>query len=200
MNDEDFMQLALAQADAALVAGEVPVGAVLVRDGQVIAQAHNAPVSQHDPSAHAEVRVLREAAAKLGNYRLDDCTLYVTLEPCTMCAGAILNARLGKVVWGAPEPKTGAAGSVIDVFAQPALNHQTENNVRSHYKLFLNTSDWRTKPKLRRDVCAMTRCAHPTALSPAYPATLGNPITSATCRPSMVCVCIIWTRGLRMLK
>jgi len=127
MNDEDFMRLALAQADAALSAGEVPVGAVLVRDGQVIAQAHNAPVAQHDPSAHAEVLVLREAASKLGNYRLDDCTLYVTLEPCTMCAGAILNARLGKVVWGAPEPKTGAAGSVINVFAQPALNHQTVN-------------------------------------------------------------------------
>ena len=127
MNDEDFMQLALAQANLALAAAEVPVGAVLVRDGQVIAQAHNAPVSQHDPSAHAEVLVLRQAAAKLGNYRLDECTLYVTLEPCTMCAGAILNARLGKVVWGAPEPKTGAAGSVINVFAQPSLNHQTVN-------------------------------------------------------------------------
>jgi tRNA(adenine34) deaminase len=110
MNDEDFMQLALAQAELALAAGEVPVGAVLVREGQVIARAHNAPVGQHDPSAHAEILVMREAAAKLGNYRLDDCTLYVTLEPCTMCAGAILNARLPRVVWGAPEPKTGAAG------------------------------------------------------------------------------------------
>jgi tRNA(adenine34) deaminase len=128
MNDEDFMQLALAQAEQALAAGEVPVGAVLVRGGQVIAQAHNAPVGQHDPSAHAEILVMREAAAKLGNYRLDDCTLYVTLEPCTMCAGAILNARLSKVVWGAPEPKTGACGSVIDVFAQPQLNHQTVNH------------------------------------------------------------------------
>ena len=127
MNDEDFMRLALAQAEAALAANEVPVGAVLVRDWQVIAQAHNAPVSQHDPSAHAEVLVLRQAAAKLGNYRLDDCTLYVTLEPCTMCAGAILNARLGKVVWGASEPKTGACGSVMDVFAKPQLNHQTVN-------------------------------------------------------------------------
>ncbi len=125
MNDEDFMQLALAQANSALAAGEVPVGAVLVCDGQVIAQAHNAPVTQHDPSAHAEVLVLREAAAKLGNYRLEGCTLYVTLEPCTMCAGAILNARLSKVVWGAPEPKTGAAGSVLNVFENPELNHQT---------------------------------------------------------------------------
>ena len=125
MNDEDFMRLALAQADAALTAGEVPVGAVLVRDGQVLAHAHNAPLAHHDPSAHAEMQVIRQAAAKLGNYRLDDCTLYVTLEPCTMCAGAILNARLRKVVWGAPEPKTGACGSVIDVFAQPQLNHHT---------------------------------------------------------------------------
>ena len=127
MNAIDFMQLALAQADLALAAGEVPVGAVLVRNGQVIAQAHNAPIATHDPSAHAEVLVLREAAAKLGNYRLDGCTLYVTLEPCVMCAGAILNARLAKVVWGAAEPKTGAGGSVINVFDQPLLNHQTLN-------------------------------------------------------------------------
>ncbi len=128
MNDEYFMQLALAQAESALAAGEVPVGAVLVRDGQVIAQAHNAPVKEHDPSAHAEIRVMRQAAAKLGNYRLDGCSLYVTLEPCTMCAGAILNARLSKVVWGAPEPKSGAAGSVLNVFDNPELNHQTLNH------------------------------------------------------------------------
>jgi tRNA(adenine34) deaminase len=127
MNDQHFMQLALAQAHTAAVAGEVPVGAVLVRNGEVLAQAHNAPVSLHDPSAHAEVLVMREAARLLGNYRLDDCTLYVTLEPCTMCAGAMLNARLRKVVWGAAEPKTGAAGSVHNVFAQAQLNHQTVN-------------------------------------------------------------------------
>ena len=125
MNDTDFMQLALAQAELALAAGEVPVGAVLVRDGVVIAQAHNAPIAEHDPSAHAEMQVLRQAAAALANYRLEDCTLYVTLEPCTMCAGAILNARLAKVVWGAAEPKTGACGSVIDVFAKAQLNHHT---------------------------------------------------------------------------
>ena len=119
------MQLALAQAHAALAAGEVPVGAVLVRDGKVIAQAHNAPISKHDPSAHAEVLVMREAARLLGNYRLDDCSLYVTLEPCTMCAGAVLNARLRRLVWGATEPKTGAAGSVLDVFSLPQLNHHT---------------------------------------------------------------------------
>jgi tRNA(adenine34) deaminase len=125
MNDQHFMQFALSQAQAALAAGEVPVGAVLVRDGKVLAQAHNAPLSMHDPSAHAEVLVMREAARLLGNYRLDDCTLYVTLEPCTMCAGAMLNARLRHVVWGAAEPKTGAAGSVLNVFSLPQLNHQT---------------------------------------------------------------------------
>jgi len=130
MNDEDFMQLALAQAELALAAGEVPVGAVMVRDGQVIAQAHNISVTQHDPSAHAEIVVMREAAAKLGNYRLQGCTLYVTLEPCTMCAGAILNARLSKVIWGATEPKTGAAGSVINVFDNLQLNHQTTSQGR----------------------------------------------------------------------
>jgi len=119
------MQLALAQAHAALAAGEVPVGAVLVRNGKVIAQAHNAPISKHDPSAHAEVLVMQEAARLLGNYRLDDCSLYVTLEPCTMCAGAVLNARLRRLVWGATEPKTGAAGSVLDVFSLPQLNHHT---------------------------------------------------------------------------
>jgi tRNA(adenine34) deaminase len=124
--DADFMQQALAQARQAAGAGEVPVGAVLVHQGQVIASAHNAPISTHDPTAHAEIRVLREAAGRLGNYRLEDCELYVTLEPCPMCAGAMLHARLKKVVYGAPDPKTGAAGSVLNVFAQRLLNHQTE--------------------------------------------------------------------------
>ncbi len=126
MNQDDaFMQLALAQARLARDKGEVPVGAVVVREGQVLAQAHNAPIGLNDPCAHAEVLALREAAAQLGNYRLDDCTLYVTLEPCAMCAGALLNARLKRVVWGAAEPKTGAGGSVLNVFAHTALNHQT---------------------------------------------------------------------------
>ncbi len=124
--DADFMQQALAQARQAAGAGEVPVGAVLVHQGQVIASAHNAPISTHDPTAHAEIRVLREAAGRLGNYRLEDCELYVTLEPCPMCAGAMLHARLRKVVYGAPDPKTGAAGSVLNLFAQSLLNHQTE--------------------------------------------------------------------------
>ena len=125
-NDADAMRLALAEARAAAAAGEVPVGAVVVRDGRVIATGRNAPVGTHDPSAHAEIVALRAAAAALGNYRLDGCTLYVTLEPCAMCAGAMLHARVGRVVFGAADPKTGAAGSVLNLFAEPRLNHHTQ--------------------------------------------------------------------------
>ena len=123
--DHQFMQQAIEQAQLAAVAGEVPVGAVLVRDGQVIAKAFNKPVGNHDPSAHAEMLALREAAKTEGNYRLPGSTLYVTLEPCVMCAGAILHARVDRVVFGAPDPKTGAAGSVLDVFSSKQINHQT---------------------------------------------------------------------------
>ncbi|MBU3648114.1 MAG: tRNA adenosine(34) deaminase TadA [Limnohabitans sp.] len=123
--DLGFMQLALDQAQAAARAGEVPVGAVVVRAGQVIAASHNAPLTSYDPTAHAEVNAIRAAAQTLGNYRLDDCTLYVTLEPCAMCSGAALHARFKRVVFGAPEPKTGAAGSVLNLFANAQLNHQT---------------------------------------------------------------------------
>ncbi|WP_395684927.1 tRNA adenosine(34) deaminase TadA [Caenimonas koreensis] len=126
MDDSHYMRLALEQAGRALAAGEVPVGAVVVKDGAVIASGHNAPVGTHDPSAHAEIAALRQAAALLGNYRLDGCTLYVTLEPCSMCAGAMLHARLDRVVYGAADPKTGAAGSVVDLFANAQLNHQTK--------------------------------------------------------------------------
>ncbi|OOG39844.1 tRNA adenosine(34) deaminase TadA [Polaromonas sp. A23] len=126
MSDADFMQLALAQAREAAEAGEVPVGAVLVRQGQVIATGRNAPIDTLDPTAHAEMRALRAAAHALGNYRLDECELFVTLEPCAMCSGAMLHARLKRVVFGAPDPKTGAAGSVIDLFANRQLNHQTQ--------------------------------------------------------------------------
>ena len=125
MDSTVFMQLALTQAAQAAAAGEVPVGAVIVRNGTVIATGRNAPVSGHDPTAHAEIIALRAAALVIGNYRLDDCELYVTLEPCAMCSGAILNARLKKVVFGALEPKTGAAGSVVNLFANTQLNHQT---------------------------------------------------------------------------
>lgn len=126
LTDVQAMQLALAQAGQSALAGEVPVGAVVVKNGVLISASHNAPISCQDPTAHAEVRALRAAAETLGNYRLDGCELFVTLEPCAMCAGAILHARLKRVVFGAPEPKTGAAGSVLNLFASPQLNHQTE--------------------------------------------------------------------------
>lgn len=125
MNDEAGMALALEQARQAGAAGEVPVGAIVVRDGQVLGRGHNSPVASHDPTAHAEIAAMRAAAAAIGNYRLDGCTLYVTLEPCTMCAGAMLHARLARVVYGAPDPKTGAAGSVLNPFAEERINHQT---------------------------------------------------------------------------
>ena len=124
-DDTPFMQLALAQAREAAAGDEVPVGAVVVRHGKVIATGRNAPVNAHDPTAHAEIVALRAAARALGNYRLDDCELYVTLEPCAMCSGAMLHARLKRVVFGATDPKTGAAGSVVNLFSEPALNHQT---------------------------------------------------------------------------
>ncbi|QNK67560.1 tRNA adenosine(34) deaminase TadA [Variovorax sp. PAMC26660] len=127
MNDDArWMTLALAEARLAAEAGEVPVGAVLVKDGQVIATGRNTPVANHDPSAHAEINALRAGATVLGNYRLDGCELFVTLEPCAMCAGAMLHSRLARVVFGATDPKTGAAGSVLDLFAEPRLNHRTQ--------------------------------------------------------------------------
>jgi len=124
-SDAHWMALALAEARLAAEAGEVPVGAVLVKDGRVVSTGRNAPVAQHDPSAHAEINALRAGAAALGNYRLDGCELFVTLEPCAMCAGAMLHSRLARVVFGAADPKTGAAGSVLDLFAEPRLNHRT---------------------------------------------------------------------------
>lgn len=126
MADPDWMRLALEQARHAGDLNEVPVGAVVVRDDQLVAVGFNQPVALHDPTAHAEIVALRAAAAALGNYRLPGCELYVTLEPCAMCAGAMLHARLKRVVFGASDPKTGASGSVIDLFTQDQLNHQTE--------------------------------------------------------------------------
>ncbi|MBV8656644.1 MAG: tRNA adenosine(34) deaminase TadA [Burkholderiales bacterium] len=120
------MRLALAEAARAGEAGEVPVGAVVVKDGAVIATGFNAPIGLSDPSAHAEMRALRAAAEVLGNYRLPGCELYVTLEPCAMCAGAIMHARLARVVYAAADPKTGAAGSVLDLFGYAQLNHHTD--------------------------------------------------------------------------
>jgi tRNA(adenine34) deaminase len=124
-SDAQFLSVALQQARDAAAAGEVPVGAVVVKDGQVIATGRNSPIGSHDPTAHAEMNALRAAAQKLGNYRLDGCDLYVTLEPCAMCAGAILHSRIRRLVYAAPEPKTGAAGSVLNLF-ETSLNHQTQ--------------------------------------------------------------------------
>jgi tRNA(adenine34) deaminase len=123
MSDEEFMREALALAKLAAEAGEVPVGAVLVREGAVVGRGYNRPVSGRDPTAHAEVVALRDAAEQIGNYRLGECELYVTLEPCAMCAGAIMHARVSRVVYGAADPKSGACGSVVDLFAEDRLNH-----------------------------------------------------------------------------
>ena len=125
MDDSEFMGLALDLARDAGAAGEVPVGAVVVMDGEVVGRGSNQPIGRHDPTAHAEIMALRDAATRLGNYRLPGSTLYVTLEPCAMCAGTIMHARIDRVVFGARDPKTGAAGSVIDLFAESRLNHHT---------------------------------------------------------------------------
>ena len=125
MDDTLFMQVALELAGEAASRDEVPVGAVVVKDGQIIGRGYNQPIGRHDPSAHAEVLALRDAALQLGNYRLPGCALYVTLEPCLMCCGTILHARIARVVFGASDPKTGAAGSVLNVFSETSLNHHT---------------------------------------------------------------------------
>ena len=124
--DVQWMQAAVELAKEAGEAGEVPVGAVVVRDGILVGRGRNGPIGNTDPTAHAEIMALRDAAKTIGNYRLENCTLYVTLEPCTMCSGAILNSRISRLVFGASEPRTGAAGSVLDVFANQDINHQTE--------------------------------------------------------------------------
>lgn len=124
--DKRFMGEALALAEAAQVQGEVPVGAVLVRNGEIIARASNAPIQRKDPTAHAEILTLRAAGEHSGNYRLPDSTLYVTLEPCPMCAAALVHARVRRLVYAAADPKTGAAGSIMDLVRDPRLNHQLE--------------------------------------------------------------------------
>lgn len=126
MNDNDYMQIAIELATSAAAQGEVPVGAIVVKDGVIIGRGSNTPITNHDPSAHAEIQAMRDAAKTLGNYRLVGCTLYVTLEPCAMCTGAIQHARIARLVYGASDPKTGACGSVVNLMAETRLNHHTE--------------------------------------------------------------------------
>ncbi len=126
LSDEFFMREALSLAQAAGCLGEVPVGAVVVKDGVIVGRGFNAPIGEHDPTAHAEVVALRDAARNLGNYRLTGCDLYVTIEPCLMCTGAIFHARIRRVVYGARDAKTGVAGSVTDLYAEEKLNHHAE--------------------------------------------------------------------------
>lgn len=126
MTDDFFMREALFQAEAAGCLGEVPVGAVVVKEGQIVGRGFNSPIGDHDPTAHAEVAALRDAARNLGNYRLPGCELFVTLEPCAMCAGAIMHARIKRVIYGAKDPKTGVHGSVLDLFSEERLNHHAE--------------------------------------------------------------------------
>ncbi|MBZ4200467.1 MAG: tRNA adenosine(34) deaminase TadA [Methylotenera sp.] len=125
-SDKHYMRLAMDLAEKAALTGEVPVGAIVVKDGVVIGQGSNAPISNNDPSAHAEILALRDAAQRMANYRLVDCTLYVTLEPCAMCSGAIQHARIARLVFGASDPKTGCCGSVLNLMAESKLNHHTE--------------------------------------------------------------------------
>jgi tRNA(adenine34) deaminase len=185
---EHFMRQALEQARRAAACGEVPVGAVVVKDGQVIGRGHNSPLSAQDPTAHAEVLALREAARTLGNYRLEGCTLYVTLEPCTMCSGAMLHARVDAVVYGAAEPRTGAAGSVLDVFGYPAINHQTRvlRGVLAAQcsALMAEFFQLRRQEKRRssRTRSGTGRCAMPMRRLPTCPPGPGGRSGAATCR------------------
>ena len=126
MSDLEFMQYALALAEEAALNDEVPVGAIVVKNGEIIGRGRNSPITLNDPSAHAEILALRDAANNIGNYRLVDCTLYVTLEPCAMCSGAIQHARIARLVYGANDPKTGACGSVINLMSEPKLNHHAQ--------------------------------------------------------------------------
>jgi tRNA(Arg) A34 adenosine deaminase TadA len=126
LQDQRFMRAALHEANRAAREQEVPVGAVLVAENRIVARAHNRPVQSHDPTAHAEILALRRAARKLGNYRLNGCSLYVTIEPCAMCAGAIVHARLKRVIYGTNDLKAGASGSALKVLNHPKLNHQVE--------------------------------------------------------------------------
>jgi tRNA(adenine34) deaminase len=124
--DAAWMELALEQARLAATAGEVPVGALVIRDGEILGRGHNHNLRQNDPTAHAEIVALRQAATRMGNYRLAGCVMFATIEPCSMCAGALVHARMARLVYGASDPKAGAAGSVLQVLNHPSLNHKME--------------------------------------------------------------------------
>lgn len=126
MQDRDYMLIAIQLAKEAAHSGEVPVGAIIVKNGEIIGRGRNAPIGLNDPSAHAEIQAIRDAAQSLQNYRLVDCTLYVTLEPCAMCSGAIQHARIARLVYGASDPKTGCCGSIINLMTEHKLNHHCE--------------------------------------------------------------------------
>ncbi len=134
IEDEKWMQLAILEANIAKDKGEVPVGSILVQNNQIISKAHNCPISKNDPTAHAEIEVLRKAGEKLNNYRLPQTTLYVTLEPCAMCLGAMIHARIERVVFGTSDPKSGVCGSTIDLSSESIFNHQisTSGGVLEH--------------------------------------------------------------------
>jgi tRNA(adenine34) deaminase len=175
--DVELMQVALAEARAAMAAGEVPVGAVVVKNGQIIATGRNSPIDAHDPTAHAEIVALRAAAKAQGNYRLDGCELYVTLEPCAMCSGAMLQARLKRVVFAALEPKTGAAGSVLNLFAEQRINHQTavQGGVLAEESAALLQTFFAAKRAVRREEARLNHPLQDIALRTPYAAFNGLP-------------------------
>jgi tRNA(adenine34) deaminase len=152
-DEEQYMRAAIELARQAEALGEVPVGAVVVCAGQIVGRGFNQPISRHDPSAHAEVMALRDAARTLGNYRLPGCELFVTIEPCAMCAGTIMHARIARVVFGAPDSKTGVCGSILDLFAEPRLNHhaQVEQGVLAEECGALVSNFFRAKRVVRAD-------------------------------------------------
>lgn len=159
------MREALALAAQAAQAGEVPVGAVVVKDGEIVGRGFNAPISRHDPSAHAEMMALRDAAQNIGNYRLVGCEMFVTLEPCVMCVGATFHARIARVVYGAKEPKTGAAGSVFNLFTEPRLNH----HARIEGGLLAEECG-----KVLSDFFAMRRAQKQAEVPPPHPSPIGR--------------------------
>ncbi|MEO8936683.1 MAG: tRNA adenosine(34) deaminase TadA [Burkholderiaceae bacterium] len=179
--DPLFMQAALQQAQNAQLVGEVPVGAVVVRNGRIIGTGFNQPIGSHDPTSHAEIIALRQAAQSVGNYRLPDCHLYVTLEPCAMCVGAMLHARLQRVVFGAFDRKTGAGGSVLNLFSEVALNHHTEaiGGVMAAESVVLLRGFFEERRQKRAQTIERRAAAAPSARAPDLSTTIVTDIDMA---------------------